>query len=134
MTKLSKITNGRNILQNIEILGSRNKLAPSGSILPNSFSHLIFIFSIQYFALSLDSLIFSKSDSILILFSSFSSKIFSFFLFWQAFPKIYGRNMSKRKNGPIIPEAIEVLYMSISLISVSAIPGQEILYKYSFIF
>ena len=48
--KVNKIAKGIKILKNIGTLGLRNKLAPEGSILPNSLIQLILILSIQYLA------------------------------------------------------------------------------------
>ena len=46
--KVNKIAKGIKILKNIGTLGLRNKLAPEGSVLPNSFIHFILILSKQY--------------------------------------------------------------------------------------
>ena len=45
---VNKIAKGINILKNNGTLGLRNKLAPEGSVLPNSLIHLILILSKQY--------------------------------------------------------------------------------------
>ena len=45
---MNKIAKGIKILKNIGTLGLRNKLAPEGSVLPNSLIHLILILLKQY--------------------------------------------------------------------------------------
>ena len=93
---VSKITKGISILNNIGILGLRNRLAPSGSILPNSFIHFIDIFFIQYLAsVSFSSLYSDKIVPSLLI--SFSSIILSSFFFLQALHKIYGENINIKK-------------------------------------
>ena len=81
---------GRNILKNKGIFGLRKRLAPSGSIRPNSFSHFIDIQLMQYLGSDpFSSLVVLASDEIVgSLLISFSSIILSPFFFLKALHKI----------------------------------------------